>query len=51
MCNVGAECTVADNAENGATYTCTTADDSDVSGCADGFGEDETGIADVCIGL
>jgi len=42
------ECTAVGNEESGATYTCTSADDSDVSGCADGFWEDETGTADVC---
>merc|ERR1711968_56050 len=30
-------CTTVDNAEVGATYTCTDATDSRVSGCADGY--------------
>ena len=46
-----AECTVVGDAVTGATYTCTTADDSKVSACADGFWKDETGTADVCTGL
>jgi len=33
---------------SGATYICTTADDSAVSACAYGFWKDETGTADVC---
>jgi len=45
---VAPECTVVGDAVTGATYTCTTADDSKVSACADGFWKDETGTADVC---
>ena len=50
-----AACTAVDNALTGATYTCTTASDSDVSACAAGYWEDpadstsNTGNADVCI--
>jgi hypothetical protein len=46
-----AECTVVGDAVSGATYICTTADDSVVSACADGFWKDVTGTADVCTGL
>ena len=38
-----AACTAVDNAEPDATYLCTSADDSDVSGCDDGFWEDDKG--------
>jgi len=39
---------VVGDAMSGATYICTTADDSAVSACAYGFWKDETGTADVC---
>jgi len=39
---------VVGDAASDATYICTTADDSKVSACADGFWKDETGTADVC---
>jgi len=35
--DVCTECTAVGNEESGATYICTSADDSDVSGCVDGF--------------
>merc|ERR1712166_656441 len=47
-------CTAVDNALTGATYTCTSAEDSDVSACAAGYWEDpaestsNTDKADVC---
>ena len=41
-------CPTVDNAAPGATYTCTTASDSQVSACADGFYKDSSGAADVC---
>ena len=50
VCAYVAECTAVNNAESNATYICTAANDTDVSGCADGFGEDETGMADICTG-
>ena len=47
---MSAACTTEPNAADGATYTCTSAENSDVSACKDGFWEDETGTADVCTG-
>ena len=43
-------CATVSSAAATATYTCTTASDSDVSACADGYYEDESGAADVCTG-
>ena len=45
-----AACTAVTNAESGATYNCTAADDSDVSGCEPGYWEDEANMAHVCTG-
>ena len=53
---MSAACTTEPNAADGATYTCTSAEDSDVSACKDGFWEDVQGSlsnqtpADVCTG-
>ena len=45
---VAVECSSVSNAAAGATYTCTSASDSDVSACAAGFFEDASGSASVC---
>ena len=51
-----AACTTVTNAPGGATYTCTSASDSDVSHCASGYWEDtagsgtNSGTASVCTG-
>jgi len=43
-------CTTVSNAEVSATYTCTSADNSQVSGCANGYTENNrNGAADLCV--
>ena len=41
-------CTTVGDAAAAATYICTSASDSDVSACLDGYWEDTTGTASVC---
>ena len=41
-------CSEVDGAAEGASYTCSTAADSRVSSCADGYWKDGTGSSDVC---